>query len=153
MKLHVLSGDSLLEPFKDSGIAGEVAVFRECLVDGPLRANSLDEFFQVRSSYLSDPNDEKDGFYESDVRPEIEKILSASKDQEICLWFEHELFCQVNLWFLLCEIREHRVFVVSPPSEPFENRFDGWAWLSGDDLAARFESRSSVSEDDARLGA
>jgi hypothetical protein len=155
MTLHVLSGDSLLEPFREAGIPGDVAVFRECVVDGPVNADSLDEFFRLRSSYLSDADSDagKPGFYESDVIPEIEKILSAPYDQEICLWFEHELFCQVNLWFLLSEIEGRRVFVVSPPSEPFENRFDGWARLSGEDLAARFESRSYVDENDARLGA
>ena len=152
MKLHVLSGDSLLEPFKDSGIAGEVAVFRECLVDGPLRANSLDEFFQVRSSYLSDPNDEKDGFYESDVRPEIEKILRADAQIEMFLWFENELFCQANLWFLLTNIgRNENVWVVSPETAAPKEQFQTWARLEPDDLRKCFDSPIRVADKDVVL--
>lgn len=152
IRLHVLSGDSLLEPFRASGIEGDVAVFRECLVDGPVSAGALEELFEERQNFLQDSKEDPD-FYQNEVRREIEKILHSDPETELFLWFEHELFCQVNLWFLLSEMEGRRIFIVSPPSEPFENRFDGWARLSGDDLAARFESRSLVSEDDARLGA
>lgn len=152
-RLHVLPGDSLLEQFRAAGIEGGVAVFRECLVDGPLNASSLEEFFDIRSEFIASSFPEDDGDYDTKAKAEIDKIVGTPEDHEVYLWFEHELFCQVNLWFLLSMLEGRRVFVVSPPSEPFENRFDGWARLSGEDLAARFESRALVSDDDARLGA
>lgn len=151
MRLHVLSGDSLLVPFKGSGIEGEIAVFRECLVDGPTGASGREEFFAQRDRYLSDSKD--DGFYESSVRPEIEKILDSPEGTEINLWFEHELFCQVNLWFLLHNLGgRDSVWFVFPPPEPFERRFAGWAQLDADGLSERFEKRVSVSEEDRSLG-
>ena len=34
MKLHVMPGDSLTDNFKQTGIEGEIAVCRECLIAG-----------------------------------------------------------------------------------------------------------------------
>lgn len=151
MHLHVLSGDSLLEPFKELGLEGEVSVFRECLVDGPASAADLNELFALRSRFLASAKDE--GFYESSVRPEIEKIFNSPKDTEIFLWFEHELFCQTNLWFLLNHLEDRdNVWFVFPPTEPFERRFAGWASLDAEMLAERFEKRISVSDEDRSLG-
>ncbi|HUF04213.1 MAG TPA: DUF1835 domain-containing protein [Aridibacter sp.] len=151
MNLHVLSGDSLLRPFRELGLEGEIAVFRECLVDGPLLAGDLEEFFELRSRYLSSEGD--DGFYETSARPEIEKILNLPKDTKIFLWFEHELFCQANLWFLLQNLQDRDdLWFVSPRPGPFDQRFSGWAPLGPDELSARFEQRIQVPKEDRMLG-
>lgn len=151
MGLNVLSGDSLLAPFRRSGVEGEIAVFRECLVDGPLAAPDPEAFFLQRSRYLS--SDDDGGFYEAAVRPEIEKILNHKEGEEIFLWFEHELFCQVNLWFILSNLVDRSdLWIVSPPSAPDDDRFAGWAHLGPDELRDSFENRSRVSEADRRLG-
>lgn len=146
MQVHVLSGDSLLGPFKSTGISGEVAVFRECFVDGPCTADSLEELYSVREEYL-DSN--SPGFYPSHVRPEIEKILSADPGTEIYLWFEHELFCQVNLWFLLDKFKgQQGIFLVSPPEDSPSGPFAGWAPLSTKELRSSFERRKEVHSED-----
>ncbi|QQS41619.1 MAG: hypothetical protein IPM63_01360 [Acidobacteriota bacterium] len=151
MKIHVLSGDSLLEPFGELDLEGEVAVFRECLADGPLDSPDLDGFFSLRSAFLTSVEDA--GFYESSVRPEIEKILDAPADAEIFLWFEHELFCQVNLWFLLHNLIDRdSLWFVGPPAEPFKNRFGGWAPLGTEELSVCFEERLHIEEEDRELG-
>lgn len=152
MILHVLSGDSLLPPFLEAGIPGDVAVFRECLCDGPVKAVSLYELFRTRDEYLSGEDTSKAGFYSEHVKPEIEKIFDSPEETEICLWFEHELFCQVNLWFLLSELKKRRrLSFVGPPSEPYEQRFDGWSALDGEDLATCFNSREEIDGSDVRL--
>lgn len=153
MTLHVLSGDSLLGPFRASGIAGDVAVFRECLVDGPCAAGSIDEFFRVREKFLEPDNDSKAGFYSSQVIPEIEKVLSSPPDIPINLWFEHELFCQVNLWFLLYHLADtEHLYFVPPPVESDERRFAGWADVPTEGLVECLESAVAINESDRDLG-
>ncbi|REJ78185.1 MAG: DUF1835 domain-containing protein [Acidobacteria bacterium] len=152
MGVHVLSGDSLYDQFKAAGIEGAVVIFRECLVDGPCRAESLEELFETRSEYLSGGDETGKRFYEEGVRNEIQKVLDAPRDTEINLWFEHELFCQVNLWFLLDQLQDRdNIFVVSPPSEPAHGRFAGWAFLEPDDLRSCYEDRMEPGRSDCDL--
>ena len=101
MIYHILNGDALAGSFADTKLEGEVIVFREALIDGDLGGNSLPEFWQTRTEYMQV---EKNEYYASVVN-EIEKILKAPGNSEFNLWFEYDLFCQVNLWFLLSIIQ------------------------------------------------
>lgn len=150
MRLHVLSGDSLVEPFARAGIGGEVCVFRECLVDGPV-ADDLEELFGLREQYLGDTDRGRE-FYRDRVVAEVRRVLEFPEDGEINLWFEHELFCQVNLWFLLSKLKgRDGVYAVQPLVELEEDRFDGWAFLGPDELKACFDDRLKVSSDEVAL--
>ena len=55
---HILNGDSLLFQFPPE-IEGNRIVMREALMDGPINANSFDQFVEDRSRYLceDDPNE------------------------------------------------------------------------------------------------
>lgn len=140
-----------MEPFRELDLEGEVAVFRECLADGPLDSPDLDRFFSLRSGFLASADDE--GFYESSVRPEIERIFDSPEGAEIFLWFEHELFCQVNLWFLLHNLVDRdELWFVGPPTEPRETRFHGWAPLGSEELAVCFENRLQIKKEDREMG-
>jgi len=150
--LHVLPGDSLLAPFRATSIEGEVAVFRECLSDGPVEADSLEELFRKRADFLSEGDERQAKFYAEKVRPEIEKVIDAPPDSEISLWFEHELFCQVNLWFLISKIKKvEELFVVSPPGAPEEQRFAGWSILSTAELRECHVQRTRIGAEDRQL--
>ncbi|MEE9350496.1 MAG: DUF1835 domain-containing protein, partial [Flavobacteriaceae bacterium] len=52
---------------------------------------------------------------------EIEKIQNISDNTEINLWFEDDLFCQVNFWFILHLIVENspyeNVFLIRPKKD------------------------------------
>ena len=96
---HILNGDALLEQFP-SEISGTKIVLRECLVDGPVRSDSLDELYEIRAAFLDDLiEDFNPGDYQKDAVSEFEKIQSIPPDSAVHLWFEDDLFCQVNLWF------------------------------------------------------
>lgn len=153
MVLHVLPGDSLVEPFTGAALSGDVAVFRECLVEGPVEADSIGSFFALRHSFLSESYGEKAGFFETHVRPEIEAILSTPAETEIDLWFEHELFCQVNLWFLIERLVDREnLFAVVPPITEGAGRFAGWALLGPEGLTERYAQRIRITERDRKLG-
>ena len=42
IKFHVLNGDALKEQFPPT-ITGDIIVIRECLVDGPVTGNNVDD--------------------------------------------------------------------------------------------------------------
>jgi hypothetical protein len=114
--LHILNGDSLAFQFP-TDIHGEKAITRECLVDGPVEAHSLEELWVVRDQFLSSyyDNDPERNYFKT-VVPEFEKILTVAKDTKIYCWFELDLFCQVNFWFVMHLLEKHKgeVYLVLP---------------------------------------
>jgi hypothetical protein len=99
MIYHILNGDAMVERFKEMKLPGNMLVMRECLVEGDLRGNSLDDFILHRTRYLA-------GTYHTDpdhyaIEDLIEAIHLAPDHSEFNLWFEYDLFCQANLWFIL----------------------------------------------------
>ncbi len=155
MKIHVLSGDSLVEPFKKTDIEGEMIVCRECLIDGDLKENSLDEFWDVRDKYLSRSFVKPDNFYKEKVKGEFDKLLANTDGSEINLWFEYELFCQVNLWFCLSLLSDKNceIYTVYPIIKDEKDIWKGFGWLNVDELKESFEQRTKLSKEDILLGA
>lgn len=156
MKVHVLPGDALAEDFKATGIGGEIIVCRECLVEGEVRAENLEEFWQTRAAFIGDAYEAGREKYFSAVRGEFEKLENlARKGSEINLWFEYELFCQVNLWFTLyfLQASEAKIFRVAPSVRAREDVWKGFGGLSAEDLEKCFADRIEFSAVDRQLGA
>lgn len=106
--LHILNGDALASSFP-SDIHGEKAIARECLVDGPVEAHSLEELWVIRNQFLTpnSSNDSEENYFHKTV-PEFEKILTVSSETKVYCWFELDLFCQVNLWFVMHLLEKHK---------------------------------------------
>jgi hypothetical protein len=110
--MHVLNGDSLLHSFQATGLAGEIVVWREGFSEGPLKVVIDTEFWILRQNWL-----EKEygirlpdnlGYYHM-VVAEFEKLSRYDAYDEVVFWFEHDLFCQINLIFLLASFAHKQV--------------------------------------------
>jgi len=97
MIYNILNGDSLAFSFSDTKIEGDIIVVREALIEGDLSGDDLHAFWQARAKYIG----LTEADYENKVAKEFEKIINAPDDAEFNLWFEYDLFCQVNMWFVL----------------------------------------------------
>jgi hypothetical protein len=156
MKTHILAGDSLVPTFQASGIEGAIIINRECLIDGPVGSKELREFWQIRADYIEATYGlGKDRYYERVAR-EYEKILNLSQEQDLYLWFEFDLFCQVNMWFvlsLLMRTARTNVYRVSPPVSMERHRWDGFGRLTSADFEACFDESVKFTADDLFIGA
>jgi hypothetical protein len=100
-KYHILNGDSLRKHFPQQ-IDGEVLVMRECLVEGDVQGEDLEDLFRTRSEFINSHYEGcNEDVYRKEVISEFEKMQSIPEGSEINLWFEDDLFCQVNLWFVI----------------------------------------------------
>ena len=112
MIFNILNGDALAYSFPETKIEGEIIVVREGLMDGDLSGNNLQDFWQSRAQYVGATESE----YYSNVVREFEKIINAPDGSEFNLWFEYDLFCQVNMWFVISMINslpiKKKVFAV-----------------------------------------
>ena len=155
MKIHVLPGDAQVETFKKTGIEGEIVVCREALVDGDVRAGSLDDFWTVREDFLTDGYPESQSNYREMVVAEFEKLTDLPSKAEVNLWFEYELFCHVNMWFCVWFLRDSKaeLYRVAPVMQLKEHTWDGFGNLSPDELKECHDARLKFSDRDIALGA
>jgi hypothetical protein len=100
-----------------SGIPGERSIWADPLYEGPVPAGlGDDELLEVRRQYLAGPGDLKWAAWAgpdptldpaNDMREWRATIERHESYDELILWFEHDLFDQLNLIQLLTWIREH----------------------------------------------
>lgn len=117
--VHVLNGDALLERFP-TAIPGLRIVAREALAEGPLGGNTLKAFFDGRATYLNDKYGAPSSFYYQQTVAEFQRLQGIDKDAQVFLWFEDDVFCQLNCWFvtylLVHSGHSGSCFVVRPPN-------------------------------------
>jgi len=154
MVYHVLNGDSLAYSFPAASINGEVIVDREGLIDGGLEGDDLLSFWHTRADSMGLPDDE----YHRMVVAEFEKIRAAPAGAEFNLWFEFDLFCQVNMWFVLSLLAgldaEKKVYVVYTSWLTKEDKhfWNGFGPATTAQLIEAFDNRTLLSEADIQFG-
>lgn len=100
--LHITNGDNSVAMLRRAGIQGDMLPWRDVLHEGPVPAGlSLEELSAVRSRYISDqgwgpPEEVARSFAERDA-----VLAGSDAHQEVVLWFEHDLFDQLQLIQLL----------------------------------------------------
>lgn len=150
MSLHLLSGDSLVVPFGESGVEGEVFVCRECLVDGPRNTSSLEEFWEARKNFLVGEDEREQGRYDVEVVSQYIDLWNASDGKEVVFWFERELFCQINMYFSIWMLRntDARFSIAYPVKEADYDPWLNWSGLSPEELAVAHQQRIRLNHDD-----
>ncbi len=95
--LHITNGDSAAVTMRESGIGGYVLPWRDVLHEGPVPAGlSLEELSEVRAKYLANGEDD---FVKirSDFRDRDNKLRHFADYDEVVLWFEWDLYDQLQL--------------------------------------------------------
>ncbi len=149
---HILNGDSLKEQFPKQ-IPGVILVARECFVDGNVRSTTLEELFEVRAAFIAQfyGDYSVEDYYANSVS-EFEKIRKIPDGSEINLWFEDDLFCQVNFWFtvhlILNNVKDCNVFLVRPA---IHTQY-GFGGLDASGLIAAYGQKTPITELDRIAG-
>lgn len=140
MVLHVLPGDALLEAHIAADLAGERVVWREALIDGPLaRDMGSVALREARARYLETELGVSPDLYLRDFDEREAALRSVTSQDEVVLWFERDLFCELHLLDLLARLAGPRVSVVHPQR------------LDGADLRACHDARHHCSTTELSL--
>jgi hypothetical protein len=107
--LHVLNGDATAAVFPPT-LPGERTVWRDILMEGPAAGDA-----DARAAWLAPRLGVSADDYARGWR-EGQRILAHAKEHdEVVLWFEQDLFCATNLWFVLDRLEAPRISLVFPP--------------------------------------
>lgn len=149
--LHILNGEALLDSFHKSGVNGSVVVWNEVLVEGPVRGEfGTEQFLDHREEFIRNEYGDED--YAIKFRAPFSLLQDFSNYDEIVLWFEYDLFCQVNMIAALGWLSKQQdlppVGLVCPGSFPGYEPFSGLGQLSPEELTTLYEPRKRLSGDD-----
>jgi hypothetical protein len=157
--LHIHNGDATADTAKETTLPGEHLAWREALVCGPAPGGlPQEEFRQVRARHLSGGYGVNREECERKLREQDEALARFSDHEEVVLWFEHDLFCQVQLvylldWFAQRELGRTRLSLISIGEFPGIEGFRGLGQLNEEQLASLFPQRQEVSATQLHLGA
>lgn len=154
MVYNILNGDALAYSFPDANIEGEIVVVRECLIDGELSGDTLHDFWKSRATYIGITGTE----YNDSVVKEFEKILNVPDHSVFNLWFEYDLFCQVNMWFVISIINSlpirKKVFAVytSYLDQSSKHFWNGFGPANSNELQVCYSDRILLEQTDMKFG-
>ena len=157
MILHIHNGDASADVAKQSSIPGEHFAWREALIDGPapVTANE-EEWRRVRARHLSDAYGVEPAECERESIAQEQKLASFADYEEVVLWFEHDLFCQVHLmyllnWFANRDLGKTKLSLICIGSFPGRENFRGLGELSAQELGSLFPARQPVTREQLDL--
>lgn len=157
--LHIHNGDATADTAKKTTLPGEHLAWREALVCGPAPGGlPQEEFRRVRARHLSGSYGVNREECEKGLREQDEALARFSDHEEVVLWFEHDLFCQVQLiylldWFAQRELGDTKLSLINIGEFPGIENFRGLGQLNDEQLASLFPQRQEVSTAQLHLGA
>ena len=144
--LHVANGTSTTMTMPAAGIPGLYSIWADPLHDGPVPGGLSDEeLLEVRARFLGPAEDG------TDLRQWRQAIERHDAYNELILWYEHDLFDQLNLIQLLTWIRgrlppDKAVSLICIDSFPGRPDFKGLGELQPNELASLLDTRRAVSD-------
>jgi hypothetical protein len=156
--LHVTNGESVVQSLAAGSIPGSYLAWSDPLHDGPVPlASSLDKLSDVRAEALAGygwgPYDEiRSAFAARD-----QVVAGFRSHEEVVLWFEHDLYDQLQLmqlldWFSVQDLTGVRLSLVQINTHPEVEPFHGLGQLNGRQLGALLPARKPVSAGQLALG-
>jgi hypothetical protein len=150
--LHVANGGCTTDLIERAGIAGARSIWADVLHDGPVPGELTDdELLRVRAEFLADGERES----VDDVVAGLTRWRAIVDDDtqydELVLWYEHDLFDQLNLIQLLSWIGRRRpltrrVSLICIGSFPGRKHFKGLGELSPQELAPLLDTRQPLED-------
>lgn len=105
--LHITNGDSVLHLWKKGGLLGTQLAWRDVLHEGPVVATqSLAELSRIRADYLASRGYGNGIKIHRDFEKRDAVIRRASEFDEIVLWFEHDLYDQLQVLQILAVLAD-----------------------------------------------
>ena len=150
--LHITNGESVTGTFRQVRFPGTYLAWNDSLHDGAVpQTATLSELSDIRAKALADfgwsgPENPRASFSARD-----RTLQDFRKHQDVVLWFEHDLYDQLQLiqlldWFEQQDLEGINLDLIQINSYPGVRPFYGLGQLSGPQLARLFPMRKRVTQ-------
>lgn len=151
--LHITNGDNFTQKLKGLDLKGDVITWREMLCEGKTETNvGSESFWKTRFEFLNkNYKISKSSFIEKTLK-EYRSLCNHKQQDQIVLWFEYDLFCQVNMLAVISWLKTHRKYanisLVCSGKEDETDTLYGLSELNNEQLLNLFENRINLGQDD-----
>jgi hypothetical protein len=151
--LHITNGDSTTNYLKKLNFNGEYITWREMLCEGKTTVNVGSEtFWKNRFDFFkSSYKISKQKFIDYTVK-EYRSLCNKKEQKEIVLWFEHDLFCQINMIALISWLKRyrkgHHISLVCSGKVKGSKKLLSLTELNQDQIKDHFTNRIDLTQDD-----
>jgi hypothetical protein len=154
--LHVTNGDITADLLRRAGLAGDALVWADVLHEGPVPGGLDDDGLRrARAGFLAGV----DGIDGDGIRRRFEdrdRALAAGRDGRYLLWFEADLYCQLQLAQILAalgalEVAPERITLVCIGEYPGIARFGGLGQLEPGQLPGLLGSAAALTPEAMEL--
>ena len=152
-QLHITNGDFLTQRLKSLDLKGEIITWREMLCEGKtLTAVGSESFWKTRFEFLNKTYKiSKSRFIEQTLK-EYRSLCSHKQQDQIILWFDYDLFCQINMLAVISWLKTHRrhaeISLVSTVSVKAGETPKSLSEMEDHELLSIYGLRKSLTQDD-----
>ena len=152
-QLHITNGDFLTKRLKSLDLKGDIITWREMLCEGKtLTSVGSESFWKTRFEFLNKTYKiSKSRFIEQTLK-EYRSLCSHKQQDQIILWFDYDLFCQINMLAVISWLKTHRrhaeISLVSTVSVKAGETPKSLSEMEDHELLSIYGLRKSLTQDD-----
>ncbi len=152
-QLHITNGDILTEKLRTLKLQGDIITWREMLCEGKTETNvGSESFWKTRFEFLNKNYKISKSWFIDKTLKEYRTLCNHKQEDHIVLWFEHDLFDQINMLAVISWLKTHRPYaqisLVSGDGEGKSANLLGLGSLNDDQLRKLFNNRTLLTQDD-----
>ncbi|RTE52087.1 DUF1835 domain-containing protein [Arenibacter aquaticus] len=152
-QLHITNGDVLTEKLRTLNLQGDIITWREMLCEGKTETNvGSESFWKTRFEFLNKNYKISKSWFIDKTLKEYRTLCSHKQEDHIVLWFENDLFDQINMLAVISWLKSHRPYaqisLVSGDEEVKTDNLLGLGSLNDDQLRKVFNNRTLLTQDD-----
>ncbi|CAL2092480.1 DUF1835 domain-containing protein [Tenacibaculum sp. 190524A05c] len=150
--LHITNGDVTTEILNNLNIEGEIITWREMLCEGKTTTDvGSEDFWKTRYDFFSNAYQVTKKTFIDFTLKEYRKLCKQNQD-EIILWFDYDLFCQVNMLAVVSWLKKFRkgrkITIVQAGNSENYDKLVGFGHLSKEELLNLYNNRIQLTQDD-----
>ncbi len=152
-QLHITNGDSFTQKLQALELKGEIITWREMLCEGKTETNvGSESFWKTRFDFLHKNYKVSKSWFVEKTLKEYRSLCNHKQQDQIILWFEYDLFCQINMLAVLSWLKTYRrdaeISLVCSGDEDETDKLYGLNELSDEQLLDLYENRKVLSRSD-----
>ncbi len=151
--LHITNGDSFTNRLKKLNLEGDIITWREMLCEGKtLNQVGSESFWKTRYEFLHENYKISKSWFVEKTLKEYRSLCNHKKQDQIVLWFEYDLFCQINMLAVISWLKTHRkyaqIFLICSGKEDKTDTLYTLNELTDAKLLKLYKNKTTLSLDD-----
>ena len=152
-QLHITNGDILTNKLSTLKLEGDVITWREMLCEGKTETSvGSESFWKTRFEFLNKNYKVSKSWFIDKTLKEYRTLCNHKQEDRIVLWFDFDLFDQINMLAVISWLKTHRPYaeisLVSSEAEENSVNITGLGELDNEQLRKFYTNRTLLTQDD-----